>query len=186
MSKRDYYEVLGVDKNASQDEIKKAYRSKAREFHPDINHSPGAKDKFIMATEAYEFLVSYYDKIKTNEEAFRQAMEYWLKYRQARSKQKAKIFAQVSYVRFRNTNFYKTTRIFDITTIAASLVISVMVLFLAVFGYLFRIKHPVMGYENPSLIALILFVLLGMVLFIVSFVHLKIFIQSSRKEKRNI
>ncbi len=59
MSKRDYYEVLGVSKNASAEEIKKAYRQKAIQFHPDKN--PGDKaseEKFKEAAEAYEILSS--------------------------------------------------------------------------------------------------------------------------------
>src|SRR6187401_1981200 len=57
MSKRDYYEILGVNKTASADEIKKAYRKVAMQFHPDRN--PGdksAEDKFKEAAEAYEVL----------------------------------------------------------------------------------------------------------------------------------
>lgn len=56
-AKRDYYEVLEVDKNASEDEIKKAYRKKAKQYHPDLN--PGdktAEAKFKEANEAYEVL----------------------------------------------------------------------------------------------------------------------------------
>jgi len=57
MSKRDYYEILGVSRNASADEIKKSYRKLAMQFHPDRN--PGNKEseaKFKEATEAYEVL----------------------------------------------------------------------------------------------------------------------------------
>lgn len=56
MSKRDYYEVLGLEKNASKEEIKKAYRKLARQYHPDVNKEPDAADKFKEAKEAYETL----------------------------------------------------------------------------------------------------------------------------------
>ncbi|MEE9410072.1 MAG: DnaJ domain-containing protein, partial [Candidatus Heimdallarchaeota archaeon] len=55
--KRDYYEVLGVSKDANETEIKKAFRKKAMENHPDRNpDDPKAAEKFKEATEAYEIL----------------------------------------------------------------------------------------------------------------------------------
>ena len=57
MSKRDYYDVLGVNRDSSEDEIKKAYRKLAMKFHPDRNpDNPKAEEHFKEAKEAYEIL----------------------------------------------------------------------------------------------------------------------------------
>ena len=56
MSKRDYYEILGVPKTASKEEIRKAYRSLSKKYHPDLNKEEGAETKFKEATEAFEVL----------------------------------------------------------------------------------------------------------------------------------
>ncbi len=56
MEYKDYYQTLGVTKQASADEIQKAYRKLARKFHPDVNQSPKAEEKFKEITESYEVL----------------------------------------------------------------------------------------------------------------------------------
>ena len=57
MSKRDYYEVLGISKGASADEIKKAFRTKAKQLHPDRNSdNPNAEAQFKEASEAHDCL----------------------------------------------------------------------------------------------------------------------------------
>ena len=56
MNKRDYYEVLGVSKNASEAEIKSAFRKLAKKYHPDVSKEPDAAEKFKEAQEAYAVL----------------------------------------------------------------------------------------------------------------------------------
>ena len=55
-SKRDYYEILGVTKGAPDEEIKKAYRTKARKHHPDVDKTSGAEERFKEINEAYQVL----------------------------------------------------------------------------------------------------------------------------------
>ena len=53
----DYYEILGVQRGASDGEIKKAFRKLARELHPDVSEAPDAQDRFREAAEAYEVIL---------------------------------------------------------------------------------------------------------------------------------
>jgi hypothetical protein len=181
----EYYKVLDLPLNASIDDIKKAYRQKARMYHPDINPSPDAKDLFISATEAYEFLISNFEKLAINDdEAYKQAMEDWRKYRQDRSKQRARAYSQASYVKFKNTKFYRTTRILDGTSIIFSLLISIIVIIYTILGYQYRLKHPLPEETNPTFLTFMMLLLLGLVFFVISLVYLKIYIEASKKRKQ--
>ena len=70
--KKDYYELLGIDKDSTEKEIKLAYRKLAKKYHPDVNATdPKAKEKFIEIKEAYETLIDpikrrIYDRSKFN------------------------------------------------------------------------------------------------------------------------
>ena len=69
-AKRDYYEVLGVPKNASDAEIKKAFRGLARQYHPDVNKAPDAVEKFKsqgIADEDINAVVYKYYVLKFND-----------------------------------------------------------------------------------------------------------------------
>ncbi|MCW2500876.1 MAG: chaperone DnaJ domain protein [Frankiales bacterium] len=61
---RDYYEVLGVDRNASGEELQRAFRNLARKNHPDVNKDPGAEERFKEISEAYDVLSDEEDRAK--------------------------------------------------------------------------------------------------------------------------
>ena len=184
MTSTDYYEILSIQSNASIDDIKKAYRKKARLYHPDINPAPDAKDHFISITEAYEFLIANHEKIMTDDQLYQQAMEDWRKYRQDRSRKRATVYARSSYGTFKNTKFYKTTRIFDGTMIIFSFIVSIMVLIYTIYGYFFRLKHPIPGLDKPSEFAFIMLLILSMIFFVVSFIYLRAYQETSKKRKK--
>ena len=66
--KRDYYEVLGVDKNADEKTIKKAYRELAMKYHPDVSEEESAADKFKEISEAYAVLRSRSEERRVGKE----------------------------------------------------------------------------------------------------------------------
>ena len=184
MTKADYYNILGLSANASLEEIKIAYRKKARQFHPDINHAPDAKDLFISVTEAYEFLISNHDKISTDDKAYRQAMDDWRKYRQDRSHRRAQAYARTSYRTFKSSKFYKSTKIFDVSTIIITFASSIMILVCTIMGYFYRLHNPVSGLEPPSVVAFILILFLGLSFLAGSFLFFKAYQASARKHRK--
>ncbi len=184
MTSSEYYRILGLTSGASLDEIKRAYRRKARMYHPDINNSPEAKDIFIQATEAYEFLIANHDMLAEDDEAFRQAADDWRKYRQDRSHMRAQAYARASYVRFKKTKFYRTTRILDGTSIIIGLIISIVVITYTITGYLYRLKHPLPDDMNPSILSIIMLLMVGMFFFVISLIYLKAYIDTPKKGKK--
>ena len=71
MQYKDYYNIMGLSRNASQDEVKRAYRKLARKYHPDVSKEPNAEAKFKELGEAYEVLKdpekrAAYDKLGSN------------------------------------------------------------------------------------------------------------------------
>ncbi len=185
MGLSEYYEILGLPVNSSLDEIKKAYRKKARMYHPDINHAPDAVNQFIKITEAYDFIIANHESMISGEADFEKLIEEWRKYRQERSRQRARFYASSTYNRFRNSKYYKSTKILNASSVIFNFVISILVLTYTILGYIFRIHHPLPGIDNPSVITFILLLIFSLILIVVSFIYLKAYIETNRKQKRN-
>jgi curved DNA-binding protein CbpA len=116
----NYYEILGVTRQASNIEIAKAFRTLAKEYHPDMNKNPDAKEKFIIIYEAYSILKDeqkrfVYDKIIFNEEKITKDANYseW----KETAKEEGKYYSETKYKDFyekvlKNIKvFAKTTKI---------------------------------------------------------------------------
>jgi hypothetical protein len=100
---KDYHKILGLNKDAGRDDIKRAYRQLAKKYHPDINKSPDAHDKFIMITEAYEILTNhdlyeYYSRRQTTRDTGTMRDQYEKAREEAR--EGARRYAKMKYEKF--------------------------------------------------------------------------------------
>jgi magnesium-transporting ATPase (P-type) len=144
-----YYEVLGVSKKASLDQIKKAYRKKAKKFHPDINKAADAHEQFVLINEAYEYLEalrkgkisgssisSRRRRTRAQKRRPQKTYEEWKREERAKAQARARAYAKMKYEEYKKTEAYKTASAFyDLTD----------VLFY-VLSWLILIGVPILGY----------------------------------------
>ena len=109
LSTESYYQALGITKSASQEDIKRAYRKKAKLLHPDRNTSPEAHDQFILLTEAYECLT---DLVTGNfeEQEPTVSFEEWHQYNREEARERARQYARMRYEAFKKTDYYKKSQ----------------------------------------------------------------------------
>jgi len=179
----EYYKLLDLKPDCSIDQIKKAYREKARMYHPDVNHSPDAKENFIKVTEAYDFLISNHDKEISDEEEFARLMEEWRKYRQERSRMRARFYAQYTYSKFKSSKYYKSTKELNGYVIIVNFSIAVMVLIYTIIGYIIKLKDPIPD-SSPAIYSFILLLVFSLILFTVSFIYLRAYIETRKKRPK--
>lgn len=180
MTNSEYYKLLDLPRDCSIDQIKKAYREKARMYHPDVNHSPDAKEQFIKVTEAYDFLISNHDKELSDEEEFARLMEEWRKYRQERSRMRAHYYAHKTYSNFKSSKYYKSTKELNGYVIVVNFSIAIMVFIYTIIGYIIRLKNPIPD-TNPPIYSFILLLVLSLILFTVSLIYLRAYIETRKK-----
>lgn len=184
MNVQEFYRILDLKPDSSMEEIRKAYRKKARIYHPDINNAPDAAEKFIKITEAYDFLIENHEKKPLDDQEFFKIVEEWRKYRQERSRQRAGYYARSSYARFKNSKYYRSTRILNASSVIFNFAIAVMVLLFTVIGYIIRLKNPLPGEDNHTFLSFLLLLTVSLILFVVSFIYLKAYIELNKKNRK--
>lgn len=124
-----YYHILGIPSDASLNEIKKAYRQKSKELHPDKNKSADANDQFIELTEAYDFLVN----LKTNQNSQSASVTYqqWEAKIRNESRERARKYAKMRYENYIKSDHYQATSPIWILYVHISFLLSFTICILA-------------------------------------------------------
>ena len=182
----DYYKVLGLRQGASDDEIRKAYRRKAMEFHPDRNHSEEAQDVFIRITEAYEYLTSHPHGRNITQEEVRKNYEAWVTYRQAEARKRAEEYAKTTYRNFTKSPLYQSTTVVDGTMVFLGLGLAATVIFMTIFGYFYRHRMATIPEEEPSVSLAIVTFTVGIIYLVISIFYMSSLAgpEEKRKEKK--
>ncbi len=180
----DYYTLLGVRKGASDDEIRKAYRRKAMEYHPDRNHSEGAQEKFISITEAYEYLTSHPHGRNIAEEEVRRNYQTWVEYRQAQARKRAEEYSRTTYEAFKKSPLYKSTTVIDGTIVFLGIGLAIIVILMTVFGYMYRHKIATNPQEEPSISLAAVTLTIGVLYLVISLLYLSAWLGQEKKRKK--
>jgi curved DNA-binding protein CbpA len=180
----DYYRLLGLREGCSLDEVKRAYRTKARLYHPDLNHNPDAPAIFIRVTEAYEFLLNHNPYKKSPGQVKADHIKDWEDNRRKQARARAAYYSQIRFEEFTRSKTYKTTRIFDGTVIIYALVISFMIIFFDIYSYSTKMDLATTEEEEPSLVFMILLLIVGITFFAFAYLQLLSFVNSKKEKKR--
>jgi hypothetical protein len=165
---KDFYAILQLPRDAKIDDIKRAYRRLAREYHPDVSSLPNAKELFISINEAYEYLynkISYEESIKKSKEQFtdetaQSVIDAWLLAEKERMRARAKKYAEMRYNHFKQTEFYRSTDIYSKILGFLYLALGLCVIIVVIFGTISEIKtNPLLLNFSYLLSAFIMFIM---------------------------
>lgn len=159
-----YYQILGVSESATIDEIKRAFRNRAKELHPDKNKSPHAQDEFIMLTEAYEYTVAAKTaKFRRYVSPFENA-ELQRQRERAEAVRKAQEYARMRYEDFEKTEAFQTINALNIILdhfiflFACTILLAIPVFltywytitgFILSMLFLLAVARPILGFIKP-------------------------------------
>ncbi len=181
----EYYRLLGIRQGASEDEIRKAYRRKALEYHPDRNRSEEAQEMFIRVTEAYEYLTSHPHGRNITEEEVMRNYQAWVAYRQAEARKRAEHYSRTTYAAFRKSPLYKSTSVIDGTTVFLGLGLAVAVIMMTVFGYSYRLRNATSEQDEPSVTLALVSITIGIIYLSISIIYLSAWIAQEKAKKNS-
>jgi curved DNA-binding protein CbpA len=169
----NYYLVLGIDKNAGIEEVKKAYRTKVKQFHPDISSLPNAQKLFIELTEAYEFILADQkekdesQRPEEHEEPFvvwDPSMKELLKEEMEKLHKIAREEARRKYREYQNSKEYRTTQILSRVSDYLFFGLGFLVIITALRGLYIQFHSPDFSYI--SVFAAFLAVVIGIIMIV--------------------
>ena len=169
-----YYQVLGLDPGCSMTDIKRAYRVKAKLYHPDLNRSADAQEKFIEVNEAYEFFLArdyrarqaqVEEKMSTAE--MQEMFNEWIRRERMRARARAARAAKKKFEEFRNSPLYRTSNLLSIGADYVVIFIGTLIILVPVFGVYYRTQAD--GFINPNgVFAAVMLIIIGTVIIVFS------------------
>lgn len=150
---KNYYQILGIDSGASEEEIRKAFRARAKEFHPDVNPDPEAHRRFMECQQAYSFLMDHtqrynYDAMLNAEkisaaELQRREMVYklWVEHQQRKARTRTAMEA-VRYDAHGNPLTRKIWRGVNLIYNISFLLLFLSVILIPIYNYSIDLKRP--------------------------------------------
>ncbi len=185
LSPDQYFKILGLRSDATLDQLKKAYRKKARLYHPDLNSRLDAAEIFIAINEAYEYLDKYIRSNRGGQGSREDLLREWQDYRRAEARKRAHKHAKSRYSDFTKSKTYKTSMILNRAQLYINLSVAIFVIIMAVTGYIIKWKMVDEGYDPPTLGSFIFLLSIGLMFLVVSLAHLQAFYRSTRKHTGN-
>ncbi|NND77409.1 MAG: J domain-containing protein [Flavobacteriales bacterium] len=157
---KDYHKILGLEKGADASEIKSAYRTKAKMYHPDKNSHPSAEEVFILVNEAYEMLINppKSEKGEVDPEMRKKyygtskAGENFEEKRKEAARKRAKANAHMSFEKFSNSPIYKTAVVMDRMYKYVFIIIGIIMVVMPLVGTHFMTEEQKKDYNYYQLI----------------------------------
>lgn len=133
-----YYRALGVSSKATIEEIKRAFRKKAKELHPDKNKSSDANEQFILLTEAYECLTNIKSgKTKVQQQTTTSYAD-WQRDSKEQARQRAREYAKMQYEEYKKTDHYKKSQAAETVIEHLYFFSSILIIMSPLLGFLFK------------------------------------------------